>query len=102
MPSCAAAPSSRLIGFASRGPKSVIAPTPMKIRHGKILLLTPAYIRRRIPMSYQCAPSRIVVLSGSIMPVGSSIRPAPGRFASRIPNAMGSSRRGSNFLAMAR
>ena len=34
MPSCAAAPKSRLLGLAIRGPKSVIAPTPMKIRQG--------------------------------------------------------------------
>ena len=33
-PSWAAAPSSRLLGLASRGPKSVMAPTPMKIREG--------------------------------------------------------------------
>ena len=34
MPSWAAAPSSRDLGLAMRGPKSVIAPTPMKIRQG--------------------------------------------------------------------
>ena len=34
MPSCAAAPSSKLLGLAIRGPKSVIAPTPMKMRQG--------------------------------------------------------------------
>ena len=33
-PSCAAAPSSRLFGSAIRGPKSVIAPTPMKMSEG--------------------------------------------------------------------
>ena len=33
-PSCAAAPSSRLLALAIRGPKSVMAPTPMKIRDG--------------------------------------------------------------------
>ena len=33
-PSCAAAPSSRLLGFASSGPKSVIAPTPRKMSEG--------------------------------------------------------------------
>ena len=33
-PNCAAAPSSRLLGFASRGPKSVMAPTPRKISEG--------------------------------------------------------------------
>ena len=36
IPNCAAAPSKKLLGFAIRGPKSVMAPTPMKIRDGKI------------------------------------------------------------------
>ena len=34
IPNCAAAPSSRVRGLASSGPKSVIAPTPMKITSG--------------------------------------------------------------------
>ena len=34
MPSCAAAPSSRDLGLAIRGPKSVIAPTARKISGG--------------------------------------------------------------------
>ncbi len=34
IPSCAAAPSSRLLGLAISGPKSVIAPTPMKMSGG--------------------------------------------------------------------
>ena len=34
MPSWAAAPRRRLLGLAIRGPKSVMAPTPMKIRQG--------------------------------------------------------------------
>ena len=37
----AAAPSKRLTGLAIRGPKSVIAPTAMKIRHGNRLDFTP-------------------------------------------------------------
>ena len=37
-PNCAAAPSSRLLGLANRGPKSVIAPTPRKIKEGYINL----------------------------------------------------------------
>ena len=40
-PIWAAAPSSRLLGLLSRGPKSVIAPTPMKIRQGYREALTP-------------------------------------------------------------
>ncbi len=34
MPIWAAAPSSRLLGLAIRGPKSVMAPTPIKMRQG--------------------------------------------------------------------
>ena len=36
IPNCAAAPSKKLLGFAISGPKSVMAPTPMKIKDGKI------------------------------------------------------------------
>ena len=34
MPNWAAAPRRAVRGFASMGPKSVMAPTPMKMRHG--------------------------------------------------------------------
>ena len=40
-PNCAAAPKSIVSGFAIIGPKSVIAPTPMKIIGGKISYLIP-------------------------------------------------------------
>ena len=36
IPSCAAAPSSKLLGFAIRGPKSVIQPIPKNISGGNI------------------------------------------------------------------
>ena len=36
IPNCADAPSKKLLGLAISGPKSVMAPTPMKIREGKI------------------------------------------------------------------
>ena len=36
IPNCAAAPRRKLFGLAINGPKSVIAPTPIKIRDGKI------------------------------------------------------------------
>ena len=36
IPNCAAAPNKKLLGLAIKGPKSVIAPTPMKIREGRI------------------------------------------------------------------
>ena len=38
IPNCAAAPRSNVLGFASSGPKSVIAPTPIKIINGAIPL----------------------------------------------------------------
>ena len=41
MPNCAAAPRSAILGFAIRGPKSVIAPTPMKIMIGKMPVSMP-------------------------------------------------------------
>ena len=41
MPNCAAAPSSRVLGLASIGPKSVMAPTPRKISSGKMLVGRP-------------------------------------------------------------
>ena len=37
MPNCAAAPSKKLMGFAIRGEKSVWAPTPRKIKDGKMV-----------------------------------------------------------------
>ena len=36
IPNCADAPSRKLLGLAIRGPKSVMAPTPIKIRDGSI------------------------------------------------------------------
>ncbi len=36
IPNCAAAPRRKLLGLAIRGPKSVMAPTPIKIREGRI------------------------------------------------------------------
>ena len=35
IPNCAAPPSSAVLGLARSGPKSVIAPTPIKMRRGK-------------------------------------------------------------------
>ncbi len=43
IPNCAAAPSSAVRGLASSGPKSVSAPTPMKISSGNSPLATPAW-----------------------------------------------------------
>ena len=41
IPNCAPAPMKRDDGLEISGPKSVIAPTAIKIRHGKIPSLTP-------------------------------------------------------------
>ena len=42
IPNCAAPPSKAVLGFASIGPKSVIAPIPMNISNGKIPVDMPA------------------------------------------------------------
>ena len=42
IPNWAAAPRNRVLGLASSGPKSVMAPTPMKITSGKIPGAIPA------------------------------------------------------------
>ena len=41
IPNCAAAPSNKLEGLESSGPKSVVAPIPRKISGGKISKLIP-------------------------------------------------------------
>ena len=41
MPNCPAAPSRKILGFSSSGPKSVMAPIPMKMSSGKSSLATP-------------------------------------------------------------
>ena len=41
IPNCAAAPKNSVLGLASKGPKSVIAPTPIKIMSGKAPLSMP-------------------------------------------------------------
>jgi hypothetical protein len=41
IPNCAAAPRNSVRGFASNGPKSVSAPTPMKMMSGNAPVLMP-------------------------------------------------------------
>ena len=74
-PNCAAAPKSIVSGFAIIGPKSVIAPTPMKIIGGKISYLIPKPI--------------------AIMTFISSLKPVFGKFARMHPKAMGDNNNGS-------
>ena len=83
IPNWAAAPSNVVRGFASNGPKSVIAPTPMNIIRGKMPVFIPAsYTYRIIP------PSSLIKARGILQ------RMAP------IP--MGIKRRGSNCLEIPR
>ncbi len=42
MPNCPAAPTRTILGFESRGAKSVIAPIPMKSNNGKSSVSMPA------------------------------------------------------------
>ncbi len=55
-PNWAAAPRMREEGRAISGPKSVMAPTPMKIREGYRPALTPMYRISRKPPSLSTAP----------------------------------------------
>ena len=71
-----------VFGLAMSGPKSVIAPTPMKISGGKISYLIPK------PMA--------------IMTPISSSNPVFGKFAMMSPNAIGRRSSGSYCFAMAR
>ncbi|CDD39680.1 unknown [Clostridium sp. CAG:299] len=73
--------------MAISGPKSVIAPTQRKIRHGKRLDFTPPYMMRRTPWVYHGSDS--------------FIRSANGRFARNIPNAIGRRRSGSYCFLIA-
>ena len=83
IPNCAAAPNNAVLGFAINGPKSVIAPTPIKINIGKRPVSTP--IVYRIPTK----------------PFGPAIS-AIGIFANKPPKPIGIKRSGSKFLAIAR
>jgi len=71
-----------VFGLAISGPKSVIAPTPMKISGGKISYLMPKPIAIITPISVS--------------------KPVFGKLAIISPNAIGRSRRGSYSFAIAR
>ena len=81
-PSCAAAPSRKVMGLASSGPKSVRAPIPIKMMIGYSSWSMPNLTKLRKP-------------PGSTMP-------DRGRFTSRQPKAIGISSKGSKSFAMAR
>jgi len=125
-PNCAAAPSRNVRGAAISGPKSVSAPTPRKISGGNISSFTPwetksysppstrsTFIVRRSAASSGCAASpalscnvpsilKVPVWYTPLGSVSAVMTPRVGRFASRAPNAMGTSRSGSKPLATAR
>ncbi len=83
IPNCPAAPSSAKTGWANRGRKSIIAPTPRNISSGKSSLLT---------------PTRYKSVSSPFSPTSAE----SGRLASRQPTPMGKSNTGSYSLAIAR
>ena len=86
MPNWAAAPKSMSQGFSSRGPKSIMAPIPMKSSSGNSSLLIPA--SNRAEMGPTVSPWVIA--------------PERGRLTRMAPKPMGSSRLGSICFAMAR
>ena len=79
MPAWAAAPKRNIFGLDSRGPKSIMAPTPMNSSRGNSSLAMPA------------------LNSASMPPVFTW-----GRFTRMVPKPMGSSRAGSIPRRMAR
>ena len=86
MPNWAAAPKSISHGFSSSGPKSIMAPMPMKSSSGNSSLDMPA--------------SNNAEMGPTVSPC--VMAPERGRLTRMAPKPMGSSRLGSIFLAMAR
>ena len=86
MPSCAAAPNSMSHGFSSSGPKSIIAPMPIKSSSGNSSLDIPA--------------SKSALIGPTVSPC--VMAPDSGKLTRMAPKPMGSSKLGSIFLAMAR
>ncbi len=81
IPNCAAAPKSMSHGFSSRGPKSIIAPMPMKSSRGNSSLDMPASNRAEMgPTVSPCV-----------------MAPDSGRLTRMAPKPMGKSRLGSIF-----
>jgi len=85
MPNCAAAPKNIMNGFLNNGPKSIIAPTAMKIRIGKSsLAMPPSYSTFRNPAEPSCSQTT-----------------ERGRLTRIAPKPIGSSNIGSYSLLMA-
>ena len=105
MPSCAAAPRSSIFGLAMSGPKSVMAPTPKKMRIGKRPVSMPAWkMQERKPPAVTWPPTICrppFTIRPPVIIVG-VVTPASGMFASRPPMPIGKSSRGSKPLTNAR
>ena len=86
MPNCAAAPKKIIDGSLSRGEKSIIAPTAMKIRIGNSSLAMPAL---NSTLKNPLSPSTLAAAS----PLTASI--TGGRLARIAPKPMGKSSVGS-------
>ena len=83
MPNCAAAPKMSRNGLESRGPKSIMAPMPMKSSSGKSSV--------SMPMSKR-------IWKGPVSPM----TPELGMFTKMVPRAHGHEQRGLVFLLDAR
>ena len=87
IPNWAAAPKSNMKGFWSNGPKSIIAPIPMKISRGKSSVSIPA--RKRMSKT----PCWVT------LPTVWSRTPEPGKLTRIVPKPIGTSKVGSySFL----
>ena len=86
MPNCAAAPKSSKNGFCRSGPKSIMAPMPMKSRSGKSSVAMPA--------------SKSTWNGPASPPVSST--PVLGKLTRMVPRPMGTSSVGSYSFLMPR
>ncbi len=92
IPNCAAAPKKIIVGSLSRGEKSIIAPTPMKMSTGNNSFAIPA------------SKSTLKKPGASGVPIaeGIMVSSTGGRFASIQPKPMGSRSVGSYSFLIAR
>ena len=89
MPNCAAAPNNSIFGLESKGPKSIMAPMPMKSKSGNSSL--------RIPALYSVSKTAATpVVSAASATLGS------GRLMRIAPKPIGKSNVGSMSFLMAR
>ncbi len=87
IPNCAAAPNSSINGFCNNGPKSIMAPIPMKISSGNSSVLIPALNKTSSTPSALVPPTTWVKT------------PVPGKLTRMAPKPMGTKRVGSySFL----